>query len=223
MIDFTGLAGAAITLLNHGRTPFFEGEPPNPQTTGQIMQFRVAKSAQSTDHSLPPPSIPLPACADLRSLVTPAMLKNTRRAFLNVIQGPHGPIMLTLSNQRWMDKITETPRVGSVEIWEIMNLARDLHPIHLHLIQFQLLNRQAFDVKAYKKGFGPPAHSIAGSRPYSFSSRQTDGPYSRGIRMEGHYRPQYRASDPDCDQMGTPNGPTIRAGKPYPRGQPISF
>ena len=115
------------------------------------MQFRVAKSAQSTDHSLPPPSIPLPACADLRSLVTPAMLKNTRRAFLNVIQGPHGPIMLTLSNQRWMDKITETPRVGSVEIWEIMNLARDLHPIHLHLIQFQLLNRQAFDVKAYKK------------------------------------------------------------------------
>jgi spore coat protein A len=64
----------------------------------------------------------LPPCADLRSLVTPAMLKRPRRAFLNVLQGAHGPVMLTLSNQRWMDPITETPRVGSVEVWEIMIL-----------------------------------------------------------------------------------------------------
>ena len=100
--------------------------------------------------SLPPATIPLPACADLRSPVTPAMLKNPRRAYLNVIQGPKRPLMLTLSDQMWMDPITENPRVGSVEVWEIMNLANDLHPIHLHLVQFQLLNRQAFDVGAYQ-------------------------------------------------------------------------
>ena len=33
--------------------------------------------------------------------------------------------MLTLSNRRWMDPITENPRVGAVEVWEIMNLAND--------------------------------------------------------------------------------------------------
>ncbi len=168
IIDFTSSAGATLTLRNHARTPFMEGEPPNPQTTGQIMQFRVAAGRLSPDHSLPPPAIPLPPCADLRSLVTPAMLKNPRRAFLNVIQGPQGPTRLTLSDLMWMDKITETPRVGSVEVWEIMNLANDLHPIHLHLIQFQLLNRQAFDVKAYKRALAqPPALSaVPDPTPY---------------------------------------------------------
>jgi FtsP/CotA-like multicopper oxidase with cupredoxin domain len=40
------------------------------------------------------------------------------------------------------DMVTELPRLGSTEVWEIMNLTQDAHPIHLHLIQFQLLNRQ---------------------------------------------------------------------------------
>jgi hypothetical protein len=37
---------------------------------------------------------------------------------------------------------TQLPRLGSTEVWEIMNLTQDAHLIHLHLIQFQLLNRQ---------------------------------------------------------------------------------
>ena len=39
---------------------------------------------------------------------------------------------------------TELPQVGSTEIWEIVNLTPDAHPIHIHLIQFQILNRQPF-------------------------------------------------------------------------------
>jgi FtsP/CotA-like multicopper oxidase with cupredoxin domain len=39
--------------------------------------------------------------------------------------------------------ITELPRVGSTEVWEFLNTTVDAHPIHIHLIQFQLLNRQA--------------------------------------------------------------------------------
>jgi FtsP/CotA-like multicopper oxidase with cupredoxin domain len=48
-----------------------------------------------------------------------------------------------------MDAITENPRVGSIEVWEMINTAADFHPIHLHLIQFQVINRQAFDASAY--------------------------------------------------------------------------
>lgn len=168
IIDFTGSAGAAVTLRNHARTPFIDGDLPNPETTGQIMQFRVARPRHGPDHSLPPSSMPLPASGDLRQLVTSDMLKNPRRAFLNVIQGPHGPSMLTLSNLRWTDPVTETPRIGSVEVWEIMNLANDLHPIHLHLIQCQLLNRQPFDVKAYKMALArqPASSSVPDPAPY---------------------------------------------------------
>lgn len=42
--------------------------------------------------------------------------------------------------------VTEIPQVGSTEIWEIVNLTPDAHPIHIHLIQFQLMNRQVFYV-----------------------------------------------------------------------------
>ncbi len=42
--------------------------------------------------------------------------------------------------------VTELPQVGSTEIWEIINMTPDAHPIHLHLVQFQLQNRQAYYV-----------------------------------------------------------------------------
>jgi spore coat protein A len=64
---------------------------------------------------------------------------------------------------------TELPTVGSTELWEIINTTADAHPIHVHLIQFQLMNRQGFNVTqyrglydtlfpggAFKPGFGPP-------------------------------------------------------------------
>jgi spore coat protein A len=32
------------------------------------------------------------------------------------------------------------------EQWDIINLTGDAHPIHLHLVQFQILNRQTFNI-----------------------------------------------------------------------------
>ncbi len=63
---------------------------------------------------------------------------------------------------------SELPREGETEVWEIINTTADAHPIHLHLAQFQLINRQSFDVRKYMAayaqafggtildGFGPP-------------------------------------------------------------------
>jgi FtsP/CotA-like multicopper oxidase with cupredoxin domain len=44
---------------------------------------------------------------------------------------------------------TETPREGSMEVWEIANLTGDAHPMHIHLVQFQVISRQPFDVTTY--------------------------------------------------------------------------
>jgi FtsP/CotA-like multicopper oxidase with cupredoxin domain len=44
---------------------------------------------------------------------------------------------------------TETPQEGSTELWEVANLTGDAHPIHIHLIQFQVISRQTFDVDSY--------------------------------------------------------------------------
>jgi spore coat protein A, manganese oxidase len=42
----------------------------------------------------------------------------------------------------WADPITETPIVGATEIWEMYNFTADAHPIHLHQIQFEVVNRE---------------------------------------------------------------------------------
>jgi FtsP/CotA-like multicopper oxidase with cupredoxin domain len=44
---------------------------------------------------------------------------------------------------------TETPRQGSTELWEVANLTGDAHPLHIHLVQFQVISRQPFDVTTY--------------------------------------------------------------------------
>src|SRR4029079_13333098 len=46
--------------------------------------------------------------------------------------------------------VQERPRVGSTEDWRLVNLPEDTHPIHLHLVQFQVMDRTPFDADAYK-------------------------------------------------------------------------
>jgi hypothetical protein len=39
---------------------------------------------------------------------------------------------------------TETPAVGAIEVWQIFNLTGDTHPIHFHLVNVQIIQRQPF-------------------------------------------------------------------------------
>ena len=52
--------------------------------------------------------------------------------------------------------VTESPRAGSVEIWRLINTTGDAHPIHIHLVQFQILDRQAFNADAIDTSISPP-------------------------------------------------------------------
>jgi spore coat protein A, manganese oxidase len=44
----------------------------------------------------------------------------------------------------YMDPVTESPQVGDVEVWEIANLTSDVHPMHFHLVNVQVLSRIPF-------------------------------------------------------------------------------
>ena len=100
-------------------------------------------------------------------------LSNTRQLVLVEYEDPNGsngnqqgtPIIDLINNTKWNGhrdgggfppvpgstpdqfhqglQITELPRVGSTEVWEFLNTTVDAHPIHVHLVEFQLLNRQA--------------------------------------------------------------------------------
>ena len=56
---------------------------------------------------------------------------------------------MLLNESRWNSPVTEKPRQGSVEIWQLINLTPDTHPIHLHQVRFQVLDRQSIFVPDY--------------------------------------------------------------------------
>ena len=55
----------------------------------------------------------------------------------------------------YTDPVTETITAGSTEIWEIHNTTVDAHPIHLHLVDFRVLDRQPFTGTLVPKPMGP--------------------------------------------------------------------
>jgi spore coat protein A, manganese oxidase len=59
--------------------------------------------------------------------------------------------MALLDNKNWDDPVSEDPKHGSIEIWELVNTTGDAHPIHIHVVQFQILNRQAFNTNIFEK------------------------------------------------------------------------
>jgi FtsP/CotA-like multicopper oxidase with cupredoxin domain len=143
LIDFSALpAGTKLILKNTAKAPFPGGAPVDPQTTGQVMQFTVTAGAPVTPTPLPATLITMP------TLTTNAP---ARMLTLTEVMGPAGPVEILLDGQKWAAPISETPKVGSTEDWIIINPTADTHPIHLHLVQFEVISRQSFQVNKYMK------------------------------------------------------------------------
>jgi spore coat protein A, manganese oxidase len=159
IVDFGDVPeGTTLYLINEGPDEPFGGGAPgtdfaaaDPATTGQVMKL-VVVPRNSPERSTPPERLDLPAP---RRLGRP---RRTRRVSLNeevsaVLEGV-GPIEADLGTLRkhhhegvprgWDEPITETPRLGQTEIWEIHNFTADAHPIHIHEIQFKVLDRRLF-------------------------------------------------------------------------------
>jgi len=144
LIDFsTSVPDTKIRLLNDAKSPYPDGDKPMPSTTGQIMQFTVV----SKGHYKQPNKLP----AILNRI--PKLIPNApkRTLALYEIEGKDGPVQVLLNGQKFDDKVTELPRIGSTEDWEIVNITGDAHPIHVHLVQFQLIHRQNFNNDKYGK------------------------------------------------------------------------
>ncbi|HSC77425.1 MAG TPA: multicopper oxidase domain-containing protein, partial [Candidatus Acidoferrales bacterium] len=146
VIDFSDprLAGQTIILKNNARAPFPKGDTSDSRTVGQIMAFRVVKPLDAGY-----PLTPLPSQL-LSSPIAPLVQTGPTRSLL-LFEGEDefGRLQPALGTTddgmlMWGDPITEHINLNDVEVWDVYNTTEDAHPIHVHLVQFQILSRQKF-------------------------------------------------------------------------------
>lgn len=109
------------------------------------MQFRVTIPLSSVDTSvIPAYMMPSPNMREQSA-------SKVRYLTLDDLDDKYGREFMLLDRKRWGAPITENPKLGATEIWHLINLTTDTHPIHVHLIDFQILDRRDFDVEKYNK------------------------------------------------------------------------
>ncbi len=129
LVDFSRHAGGTLQL-RAGAT--------------DMLQFRVAKSASSQERNRVPSTlraaerIPQNEAVKTRT-ITLHEYDNSRKQ----------PMVMLLNRRHWHEPTTEFVKLNSTEIWEFVNLTEDTHPMHIHLVRFQVLDRRQFEVSEY--------------------------------------------------------------------------
>jgi spore coat protein A, manganese oxidase len=70
---------------------------------------------------------------------------------------------------------TETPSAGAVEVWQILNTTADTHPMHFHLVNVQVLQRQAFAGDPSNFTLGDPTPPDDNERGWKETVRMNPG------------------------------------------------
>jgi spore coat protein A, manganese oxidase len=160
IVDFTNVPVGSYVLGNVGPDEPFGGGMPgvdfpvsDPDSTGQVMQFRVVP-AVAVDDTTPPQFLQLPAITPLpaetvtRPLALIESMGMGHDAEGNDVEGPVeallGEVIDDVPEERlWMDPVSENPAVGATEVWEFYNTTGDAHPMHVHEVVFEVVNREA--------------------------------------------------------------------------------
>ncbi len=182
IVDFRNVPPGTILLLySDAPAPFPMGDDSNDYFPGNtltstpghgpntrtLLQIRVKARAGAADPAItlpatftptdpflvaPTPGVPLPVPAGVK--VRYLTLNETFDDYGRLIQflGTNQAVNPGLFGREYMDTPTETVAAGSTEVWEILNLTGDTHPIHFHLADVQVLSRQPFDEEGYHGG-----------------------------------------------------------------------
>jgi len=104
-----------------------------------------------------------PSFVNIRPAMPPPAGTIVRQVYLNEkVDGVTlFPLGMQLNGVPFEYKVTETPKNGTTEVWQFVNLTVDAHPMHPHLVKHQIVQRQAFNVAGYlaalcNQGGAPP-------------------------------------------------------------------
>jgi spore coat protein A len=103
-----------------------------------IMRFRVVLPLKSPDRSSIPEEL-MPY-----HHVDPLLARRERTLHLDETTDHYGRALHLLNNKMWSDPVTEKVELDSIEVWHLVNHFDFPHPIHVHLVHFEILGRKAF-------------------------------------------------------------------------------
>ena len=159
IVDFSNVPAGNYVLGNVGPDEPFGGGVPgvdfpvaDPGSTGQVIQFRVV-SAVGADDTTPPQYLQLPAISPLPAATLTRQLALIEEASEGAdeegeeVEGPVEALLGTVTagvftKRKWMDAVTENPTTGATEVWEIYNTTADAHPMHIHEVAFEVIDRE---------------------------------------------------------------------------------
>ncbi len=131
-------SGTELVLVNSAPSPF-PGSP-GVGVVANVMKFIVQDEWGHVD--------PLPQTLAKIDFLSESQATVERTLAMQLMPNMHCPhhhdLMWSIDGLMWHD-ITETPRLGTTEIWGWYNASGISHPMHLHLVAVQVLDRQAID------------------------------------------------------------------------------
>ncbi|KAG6534112.1 multicopper oxidase LPR1 homolog 4-like [Zingiber officinale] len=148
VIDFSHATTTSAELVNDAAYPFPTGAPAAGALSGKVMKFDILPVGRtpSEDKSKVPPTCVTYAAAN----TTGSVVKTRYITMYEYVSAAGTPTHLYINGLRLEDPATETPKSGTTELWQVINLTNDNHPLHIHLGMFQaiqateLLNLAAF-------------------------------------------------------------------------------
>jgi spore coat protein A len=159
IVDFTHVPVGNHVLGNVGPDEPFGGgisgvdfPVADRDSTGQVLEFHVVPATE-TDPTTPAEFLLLPAITPLppESITRPLVLIEQSGigfdADGNPVDGPVAALLGTADGgvpveHGWEDDVTDNPAVGSTEVWEFVNTTADAHPMHVHEVAFEVVNRE---------------------------------------------------------------------------------
>jgi spore coat protein A, manganese oxidase len=203
-----------VSPADEEEVPHFSGRPED-----CLMEFRVGRGRGYSR---------IPATVLRRSpIVTPGPAVRERNLTLVEIMDPETdePVMALLNNRTWDTEDIEEPTVDTVEQWNLINLTEDSHPIHIHLVQFLLQNRQPIDAAGYLEDVHStemltPDDVGQGNRPYPSPDDYVTGLPRPPWPSERGWKDTIQAHPGEVTRIIVPFG--AKAGEGVPFGHTVT-
>jgi spore coat protein A len=228
IVDFTNYGGREVYLSNDASTPYDPTTPLlagdsaapftpdnggfDPEPVINVMQFKVDKPLANKDKSFVP--VNGMAINKKYSKLNPEKVPDNKWRQITLVEAPYGQDAfgndinkVLVNNLPFGGSTAEAPVLGTTEVWQFVNMTPDWHPMHMHLVTFQVIGRQRLVMATGAPGKSPEylnyVYGVDGqgsqvkfTGKLSTNSRYTTGPVEAPLRNESGFK----------DTVKCPNG-----------------